>query len=68
MYVSPNFPSKKAVKDAIAAGQTVTVFNPGPIGVPTRNGTETVEGPHFPKPHKWYGVVTIVDGKVTAIK
>jgi hypothetical protein len=30
MYVSPNFASKKALKDALAAGQTVNVFSPGP--------------------------------------
>ena len=66
MYVSPNFPTKAAVKRAIAEGKTVTVFAPG-LGSPPENGTCTVEGPHYPKPHTWYGKVTIVDGKVTKI-
>ena len=67
MYVSPNFKSKKALKTAIAAGETVTVFSPG-VGNPTDNGFEHVEGPHYPKPHRWYGKVQIKDGKVIDVK
>lgn len=70
MYVTPNFPSKAAIRRAIKAGETVTVFQPNNIFgvVVPENGTATVEGPHFPKPHRWYGQVTIEDGKVTSIK
>lgn len=67
MYVNPNFRSKKALKDAVKAGQTVTVFAPGLGEVPV-NGTACVEGPHYPKPHTWYGEVTIKDGRVTAVR
>lgn len=67
MYVSPNFKSKKELKEALAAGKTVTVFAPG-LGAPPVNGSCTVEGPHYPEPHKWYGSVTITNGKVTAVK
>jgi hypothetical protein len=66
-YTTKNFKSKKAVKEAIAAGEKVTCYAPGLGEVPT-NGQCTVEGPHYPQPHKWYGVVTIVNGIVTAIK
>ena len=66
-YVNPNFRSKKAAKEAIAKGDTVTVFQPG-LGTVPFNGTVTIEGPHYPKPHTWYGTATIVNGKVTAIK
>lgn len=31
MYVEPNFKSKKALKDAVASGQAVSVFSPGPF-------------------------------------
>lgn len=55
MYVSPNYPSKAALKRALAAGERVTVFSPG-LGTP-REGTESVEGPHYPKPHSWYARV-----------
>lgn len=70
MYVSPNFKSKKALKDAVAKGQVVTVFQPNNmfgIVVP-ENGTVGVEGPHFPEPHKWYGNVTLESGKVVKVK
>lgn len=68
MYLSPNFKTKKAAREAIAAGQTVTVYQPG-IGMPPpRNGTATVEGPHHPEPHKWYGKAHIKDGKVVKLE
>ena len=58
MYVRPNFPTKKALKDAVAAGERVTVFAPG-IGSPRETGIETIEGPHSPKPHTWYARVEV---------
>jgi hypothetical protein len=67
MYVSPNFASKKALKDALAAGQTVNVFSPGPFPCP-QNGRVAVEGPHYPKPHKWYGEATVENGHVVSVK
>lgn len=67
MYVNPNFKTKKALKDAVAKGDVVTVFAPG-LGNPPDTGSCTVEGPHYPKPHTWYGQVEIVDGKVVKVK
>lgn len=67
MYVSGNPKTKKALKEAIAAGKQHTVFAPG-LGSPPHNGTCSVEGPHFPKPHTWYGTVTIKDGIIIAVK
>jgi hypothetical protein len=66
MYVLPNFKTKKALKDAIANGVVVTTFAPG-LGEPIRNGVETIEGPHFPEPHRWYARVQVVDGRVTKV-
>ncbi len=66
MYVSPNFKTKKALKDAVASGEKVTVFSPGPFPC-NQNGSVTVEGPHYPEPHKWYGKVEVVDGVVTKV-
>jgi hypothetical protein len=67
MYVSPNFPTKKAFKTAVAEGKTVSLFQPG-LGEPApENGTAFVEGPHYPKPHTWYAKVTIVGGKVVKV-
>jgi hypothetical protein len=67
MYVEPNFTSKKALKDAVAAGRTVTVFSPGPFPA-KENGQEFVEGPHYPKPHTWYAQVTVLNGVVVKVK
>jgi hypothetical protein len=33
-----------------------------------QNGTESIEGPHYPKPHTWYAQVEVVDGKVVKVK
>jgi hypothetical protein len=66
MYVRPNFKTKKALKEAVANGDTVTVFSPGPFPAKA-NGKEYVEGPHYPQPHTWYAQVNVVDGVVTKV-
>jgi len=67
MYCEPNFKSKKELKQAIADGKTVTVFSPGSFHCP-QNGTVFLEGPHYPKPHKWYAQATIENGIVKSVK
>ena len=67
MYVSPNFKTKKALKEALAAGQTVEAFSPGPFPCP-RQGRVSVEGPHYPAPHTWYAVVLVKDGRVVKVE
>jgi hypothetical protein len=66
MYVSPNFKTKKALKEALAAGKTVTVFSPGPFPAPS-NGPVTLEGPHFPEPHKWYAQGVVENGRLIKV-
>lgn len=66
MYVEPNFQSKKALKEAVAKGETVSVYSPGMYPA-NENGTETIEGPHYPKPHKWYARVLVKDGCVVKV-
>ena len=69
MYVLPNFKTKKALKEAVASGKEVTIFQPGPFGGnESGSGSCTVEGPHYPELHKWYARVTITDGKITKVK
>lgn len=67
MYTDINFKSKAEAKRAIAAGQQFGCHAPGLGSVP-ENGTCSIEGPHYPKPHSWYGTATLVNGVVTAIK
>lgn len=68
MYCTINFKTKKALKEAVAAGQTVTVFQPGSFGgnEPT-DGTAAVEGPHYPEPHRWYASIVLKDGKIIKV-
>jgi len=67
MYTTKNFKTKKQLKEAVAAGQIVTIYAPA-IGSPKTDGWETVEGPHYPEPHRWAGKVFMVGGNVTKVK
>lgn len=68
MYTVKNFPSKKAVKEAIAAGEQIRVYQPGPFGGnEPSNGTVALEGPHYPEPHRWYGSGTLKNGVLVKI-
>lgn len=67
MYASINFKTKKAFREAVQKGDRVTLFAPG-LGHPVQNGSDTVEGPHYPAPHRWYAEVQVKDGVVTAVK
>ena len=73
MYTTINFKTKKALKDAIAAGTKVGVYQPNDMfgaGARVQIGmhTVTLEGPHYPAPHKWYATATVVDGVITGVK
>lgn len=71
MYTSEDFKSKKALKEALAAGEVVTVFQPnGDLfgrEAPT-DGRVTLEGPHYPQPHKWYAEGTMQNGRLVSVK
>ena len=67
MYTEQDFKTKKAFKEAVAAGTEVRLFAPG-LGEPKHNGEESVEGPHYPKPHSWYARVVVKDGVVVKVK
>jgi hypothetical protein len=66
-YTSINFKSKKAFKEAIAAGMKVTTWSPGPFPVKL-NGTDFIEGPQYPEPHRWYAQVEVREGQVVKVK
>ncbi len=68
MYVNPNFKTKKALREAIKAGRLVTIFQPGPFGGDEPLDTTcSVEGPHYPEPHRWYASVVLEEGKVVKV-
>lgn len=73
MYTHINFKTKKALKEAVASGKQVTIFQPNdmfgnPKALPNYSGIACVEGPHYPEPHRWYAVVTVTNGVVTKVK
>ena len=53
-------------KEAVARGDKVRIFSPGPFTI-KQNGTEYIEGPHCPEPHRWYATVNVVDGVITKV-
>lgn len=68
MYASKNFKTKKALKEAVSKGEEISVFQPGPFGGnEPENGSVSVEGPHFPEPHRWYARVTLKGGKIIKV-
>ena len=71
MYTSTNFKTKKALKEAVAAGKQVTVWqmNADLTGTTAPdNGIVYLEGPHYPEPHRWYAQAELKDGMVVKVK
>jgi hypothetical protein len=69
MYTNTNFKTKKALKEAVADGHKIGVFQPGPFGGGDyHSGSYAVEGPHYPEPHRWYAEVIVRDGFITKVK
>jgi hypothetical protein len=71
-YTDRNFKTKKALKEAVAAGEAITVHQPNrgmfETNLTPTDGTVFLEGPHYPEPHKWYAQATLKDGLVVAVK
>ncbi len=69
MYTDRNFKSKKALKEAVAKGERVTYYQPGPFGPSApRDGTIYLEGPHYPAPHSWYARAEVKDGVIVKVR
>lgn len=66
MYVSPNFKTKKQLREALEQGKDVSVFSPGPFPCKV-DGRESIEGPHYPQPHTWYASIELVAGKIVKL-
>lgn len=67
MYCERNFRTKKELKEAVARGEKLRIFAPG-LGTPKENGTEFLEGAHYPAPHTWYAQVEMKDGFIIKVK
>lgn len=66
-YVSPNYKTKKDLIQAIKDGKSVMVYAPG-LGEIPNNGPVTLEGPHYPEPHRWYASGTMQNGRLVKVK
>ena len=66
MYSEINFKTKKAFREAVESGVKVRLYAPG-LGNPVQDGTEFVEGPHYPQPHRWYAKVEMKNGLVIKV-
>lgn len=67
MYTTINFKTRKALVTALKEGQRITCFSPGLFPCPT-NGSISLEGPHYPAPHKWYASGVMKDGILIKVK
>ena len=52
-YTTKNYKNTKELKADFLAGKTIRVIQPGGL-FPLAPGSVTLEGPHYPQPHKWY--------------
>lgn len=66
-YVDPDYKSKKEFKEAITKGARPETYNYSGMFPTTQNGRDTIEGPHYPKPHKWYASVQVENGRVVKV-
>jgi len=67
-YVDPNYKSKREFIDAVKAGVKHYPYNPSGMFPVEQNGCITIEGPHYPKPHKWYAQCYVEHGVVVKVK
>ena len=69
MYTHRNFKTKKELVEDVKAGKRVTVYQPftGDFFPTPENGDITIEGPHYPEPHRWYARATLKDGLVVKV-
>lgn len=69
MYADRNFKTKKALKEAIAKGDIVGYYQPGPFGGnEPRDGTVTLEGPWYPAAHSWYAQADVKAGRIVKVR
>jgi hypothetical protein len=64
MYTVENFRTKKQLKEAVADGREVEVYQPGPFGDAVKDGKVYLEGPHYPEPHRWYASAIVKNGVI----
>lgn len=71
-YTTKNYRSKKQLVEDFKAGKQIEVYQPNAdiTGYDLKGPCETtIEGPHYPEPHRFYVRVSVNENNViTAIK
>lgn len=68
-YTEKDYPSKKALVEDFKLGNAIYCYQPGPFGPDLKPGKVYLEGPHYPKPHKWYAGGTVDEnGRLLSVK
>jgi hypothetical protein len=64
VHIDPDYPTKKAFKEAFAKGKDIYTYSPGPFPSPSE-GRVVVEAPA--RYHKWYATVIVKNNKIIKI-
>jgi hypothetical protein len=69
-YTVKNYSSKKELIEDFKAGKKIEVYQPNAdvTGYELKDGRIYLEGPHYPKPHKWYAAGWCEGGILTGLK
>ena len=67
MYTDRNYQTKKQLKADVLSGKQVSVYQPGGMFPSKTDGRVSVEGPHYPQPHRWYASVEIKGGIIVKV-
>ena len=69
-YITCNPRTKKQVKQELKDGKRLEVYQLTPYGRMDVIDQEKVylEGPHYPEPHRWYGVAKVKAGVIVSFK
>ena len=67
MYAQGNPKTKKQLKEWVSEGRAVSAFQPGGIFPGKTDGEALIEGPHYPKPHRWYARVMLKGGQIVKV-
>ena len=73
MYTERNYKTKAELKRALASGEPISVFQPNDMfgqteKVQTGEHHVTLEGPHYPYPHRWYAQARVKARKDISVK
>lgn len=67
-YVDPDYKSKKDFALAVKNGVPHRPYNPSGLFPEKENGRVAIEGPHYPKPHRWYADCDVENGVITKVR